>query len=127
MHSMHSEAYEIPASTAAAIAVARREGRPVLAIGTTVVRALEDAAQKAAAGGPPEAVAAGRATAGIFIRPGHRFALVDQLLTNFHLPRSTLLVLVAAFAGRDTTLSAYRHAVASGYRFYSYGDCMLIR
>jgi S-adenosylmethionine:tRNA ribosyltransferase-isomerase len=92
------------------------------------VRALEDAAYKAeAAGKPPEGVSPGRATANIFIRPGHRFAVVDQLLTNFHLPRSTLLVLVAAFAGHDSILAAYRHAVKVGYRFYSYGDCMLIR
>jgi S-adenosylmethionine:tRNA ribosyltransferase-isomerase len=79
------------------------------------------------AGQPAGTIEAGRACADIFIRPGHRFALVDQLLTNFHLPRSTLLVLVCAFAGRDWVLSAYHHAVASGYRFYSYGDCMLIR
>jgi len=126
-HVMHSEAYEIPPSAAEALARARRSGRPILAIGTTVVRALEDAAQKAVTrGDPPHEVAAGRATAEILIRPGHRFALVDQLLTNFHLPRSTLLVLVAAFAGREAVLSAYRHAVAEGYRFYSYGDCMLI-
>jgi S-adenosylmethionine:tRNA ribosyltransferase-isomerase len=127
-HVMHSEAYEISQEAAMAIASARRQRRPILAVGTTVVRALEDAAQKAIqAGRAPEAIAAGRACAGIFIRPGHRFALVDQLLTNFHLPRSTLLALVCAFAGRDPVLSAYRHAVTSGYRFYSYGDCMLIR
>jgi S-adenosylmethionine:tRNA ribosyltransferase-isomerase len=127
-HVMHSEAYEISQDAANAIASAHRQQRPILAVGTTVVRALEDAAQKAVqAGRVPEAIAAGRACADIFIRPGHRFALVDQLLTNFHLPRSTLLVLVCAFAGRDPVLSAYRHAVTSGYRFYSYGDCMLIR
>jgi S-adenosylmethionine:tRNA ribosyltransferase-isomerase len=127
-HSMHAENYEIPESTAAALAEARRKRRPILAVGTTVVRALEDAAQKAAeAGRPPHEVIPGRAEARIFIRPGHRFALVDQLLTNFHLPRSTLLILVAAFAGRDLLLSAYRHAVAEKYRFYSYGDCMLIK
>jgi S-adenosylmethionine:tRNA ribosyltransferase-isomerase len=127
-HSMHSEAYEIPVAAARAISEARRARRPILAVGTTVVRALEDAAEKAVArGGQPDEVAAGRAEAAIFIRPGHRFALVDQLLTNFHLPRSTLLVLVAAFAGREAVLSAYRHAMAQGYRFYSYGDCMLIR
>jgi S-adenosylmethionine:tRNA ribosyltransferase-isomerase len=127
-HAMHSEAYEIGESAAEAIKAARSEQRPILAVGTTVVRALEDAAQKAMqAGRPAGAIATGRACADIFIRPGHRFALVDQLLTNFHLPRSTLLVLVCAFAGRDWMLSAYRHAVASGYRFYSYGDCMLIR
>ena len=111
-----------------AIASARRQRRPILAVGTTVVRALEDAAQKSIqAGRAPETIASGRACAEIFIRPGQRFALVDQLLTNFHLPRSTLLALVCAFAGRDSVLSAYRHAVAAGYRFYSYGDCMLIR
>jgi S-adenosylmethionine:tRNA ribosyltransferase-isomerase len=127
-HVMHSEGYEIAPSAARAIASARRSGRPILAVGTTVVRALEDAAVKAAdRGAVPCDVAPGHATAEIFIRPGHQFALVDQLLTNFHLPRSTLLVLVAAFAGREATLSAYRHAVADGYRFYSYGDCMLIR
>lgn len=127
-HLMHSEAYEISVDTAAAIRSARRQQRPILAVGTTVVRALEDAAQKSIqASRAPEALAAGRASADIFVRPGHRFALVDQLLTNFHLPRSTLLMLVCAFAGRDAVLSAYRHAVDSGYRFYSYGDCMLIR
>ena len=127
-HLIHSETYEISRNAATAIATARREQRPILAVGTTVVRALEDAAEKSIrAGGGPEAIAAGRACADIFIRPGHRFALVNQLLTNFHLPRSTLLVLVCAFAGRDPVLAAYRHAVASGYRFYSYGDCMLIR
>jgi S-adenosylmethionine:tRNA ribosyltransferase-isomerase len=127
-HVMHSEAYEISQKTAGAIASARQQGRPVLAVGTTVVRTLEDAAQKSLkAGRTPEDIAVGRACAEIFIRPGHRFALVDQLLTNFHLPQSTLLVLVCAFAGRDAVLAAYRHAVSSGYRFFSYGDCMLIR
>ena len=127
-HVMHSEVYEIPDEAATAIASARGEQRPILAVGTTVVRALEDAAQKAIqAGRSPEEIAAGRASADLFIHPGHHFALVSQLLTNFHLPRSTLLLLVCALAGRDPVLSAYRHAVASGYRFYSYGDCMLIR
>jgi S-adenosylmethionine:tRNA ribosyltransferase-isomerase len=121
-HKLHSETYQISESAARAIASARCAGRPILAVGTTVVRALEDAA-----GRPPEALAPGRACAELFIRPGHRFELVDQLLTNFHLPRSTLLVLVCAFAGRESVLSAYSHAVSSGYRFYSYGDCMLIR
>lgn len=125
---MHNEAYEISEEAAAAIASARCAGKPILAVGTTVVRTLEDAAQRSIqAGRPPEGIAAGRAGAQIFIRPGHRFALVDQLLTNFHLPRSTLLVLVCAFAGRDPVLAAYRHAISSGYRFFSYGDCMLIR
>jgi S-adenosylmethionine:tRNA ribosyltransferase-isomerase len=127
-HPIHSETYEIPEETAASIAAARRKGRPVLAIGTTVVRALEDAARKAAAlGAAPGELLAGPAVASLFILPGHRFALVDQLLTNFHLPRSTLLVLVASFAGRESILAAYQHAVAAGYRFYSFGDCMLIR
>jgi S-adenosylmethionine:tRNA ribosyltransferase-isomerase len=127
-HVMHTETYEISENAAIAIASARRQQRPILAVGTTVVRALEDAAQKSIqAGRAPEAIVAGRASADIFILPGHRFALVDQLLTNFHLPRSTLLVLVCAFARREAVLFAYRHAVASGYRFYSYGDCILIR
>jgi S-adenosylmethionine:tRNA ribosyltransferase-isomerase len=127
-HWMHSEAYEISQPSALAITSARRKGRHILAVGTTVVRALEDAARKSVqAGRPAEAIAAGRASADIFIRPGHQFALVDQLLTNFHLPRSTLLVLVCAFAGRDLVLAAYQHAVSARYRFYSYGDCMLIR
>jgi S-adenosylmethionine:tRNA ribosyltransferase-isomerase len=127
-HVIHSEAYEISQKTAAAITSARQQGRPILAVGTTVVRTLEDAAQKSLqAGRPPEDIAVGRASAEIFIRPGHRFALIDQLLTNFHLPQSTLLVLVCAFGGGDPVLAAYRHAVSSEYRFYSYGDCMLIR
>jgi S-adenosylmethionine:tRNA ribosyltransferase-isomerase len=134
-HRIHHETYEIPDATAAAIARARRDGRPVLAVGTTVVRALEDAALKClAARGQaedaevgPEVVAAGRAEADLYIFPGHRFRVVDQLLTNFHLPKSSLLVMVSAFAGREFLLEAYRHAVKAGYRFYSYGDCMLIR
>ncbi len=127
-HSMHTEAYEISGAAAAQIAAARARGRPVLAVGTTVVRALEDAAAKQAqrrAGAEPPA--GGRAEADIFIRPGHRFRAVDQILTNFHLPKSSLLILVAAFAGREPILGAYGHAVEAGYRFYSYGDCMLIR
>jgi S-adenosylmethionine:tRNA ribosyltransferase-isomerase len=127
-HQMHSESYEISEGAAANIAAAHRARRPLLAIGTTVVRALEDAAQKAASEGMPAgAVPVGSGVASIFIRPGHRFALVNQLLTNFHLPRSTLLVLVSAFAGREAILGAYQHAMKAGYRFYSYGDCMLIR
>lgn len=126
-HQMHQETYEIPEETVAAIAQARRERRPVLAVGTTVVRALEDAAQKAATAGAKELLIAGRAEADIFVCPGFQFRVVDQLLTNFHLPKSSLLVLVAAFTGREFLLRAYRHAVEQGYRFYSYGDCMLIR
>ncbi len=133
-HRIHREPYEIPEETAAAIARARRESRPVLAVGTTVVRALEDAALKferehgsGAADGAGELLAAGRAEADIYIYPGHRFRVVDQLLTNFHLPRSSLLVMVSAFAGRELLLEAYGHAIEAGYRFYSYGDCMWIR
>src|SRR5690348_14852144 len=124
-HHIHSEAYEIPESTAEAIVRAQSESRPVLAIGTTVVRALEDAAEKSATSSCP--LRAGRAEANIFIYPGKPFRIVKQLLTNFHLPHSSLLALVAAFAGRENVLGAYRHAVESSYRFYSYGDCMLIR
>jgi S-adenosylmethionine:tRNA ribosyltransferase-isomerase len=132
-HKIHAETYEIPDATAAALARAQREKRPVLAIGTTVVRALEDAAEKsasqkgAASPGAASPVASGKAEASIFLYPGKRFRVVNHLLTNFHLPQSTLLAMVAAFAGRENILRAYRHAVDSGYRFYSYGDAMLIR
>jgi S-adenosylmethionine:tRNA ribosyltransferase-isomerase len=124
-HKIHTEAYEISRSAAASIARARCEHRPVLAVGTTVVRALEDAVETAGEGQP--GISPGKFEASIFLYPGKRFCLVDQLLTNFHLPKSSLLALVAAFAGRERVLDAYRHAVVAGYRFYSYGDCMLIR
>ncbi len=124
-HKIHAESYEIPESAAAAIERAHRENRPVLAVGTTVVRALEDAAERNKAG--PGAISPGKAEAEIFLYPGKQFRIVNQLLTNFHLPGSSLLALVAAFAGREHILRAYRHAVESAYRFYSYGDCMLIR
>jgi S-adenosylmethionine:tRNA ribosyltransferase-isomerase len=124
-HKIHSEAYEISAAAAEQIVRARSAKRPVLAVGTTVVRALEDAAQKGESSG--SVVLAGKAEAEIFIRPGHPFRIVDHLLTNFHLPKSSLLALVAAFAGRERILRAYQHAIAQSYRFYSYGDCMLIR
>jgi len=126
-HMMHAESYEIPAQTADRIQAARGAGRPILAIGTTVVRALEDGARRAAESGSSNLVLAGNAEAQLFIVPGFRFRVVDGLLTNFHLPRSTLLALVCAFAGREHVLAAYKHAVEAGYRFYSYGDCMLIR
>lgn len=125
-HRMHEEWYEVSDRAAERIRLAKGERRPVLAVGTTVVRALEDAAQRAEGIGT-EGIGAVAGDAGIFIRPGHRFRVVDQLLTNFHLPRSTLLVLVSAFAGREFLLEAYQHAVHNRYRFYSYGDCMLIR
>jgi len=98
-----------------------------VAIGTTVVRALEDAAQRAAESSSSNLVQAGKAEAQYLLFPEFRFRVVDGLLTNFHLPRSTLLALVCAFAGRERVLAAYRHSVEAGYRFYSYGDCMLIR
>ena len=124
-HPIHRETYEIPEGTAVALERAKREGRPVLAIGTTVVRALEDAADKSL--GKGAVVVSGKAEASLLLYPGKRFRVVDQLLTNFHLPRSSLLALVAAFAGRENVLRAYQHAVDAGYRFYSYGDSMLIR
>jgi len=120
VHRMRAEEVAIPAETADAVNRARAEGRRVVAVGTTTTRALEWASS---ALGP---VRAGRGAADLFIYPGHRFRAVDALVTNFHLPRSTLLMLVAALAGREPVLDAYRHAVAAGYRFYSYGDAMLI-
>jgi S-adenosylmethionine:tRNA ribosyltransferase-isomerase len=119
-HRMEAEPVEIPPSTARAVHEAKRDRRRVVAVGTTTTRALEWAA------GEDGRVRDGAGEADLFIRPGHRFRVVDALLTNFHLPRSTLLVLAAAFAGRELILDAYRHAVAARYRFYSYGDAMLI-
>jgi S-adenosylmethionine:tRNA ribosyltransferase-isomerase len=126
-HAIHTESYEIPEETAEKIGRAKKTRRPVLAIGTTVVRTLEDAAQKAKAADENALLTSGRAEANLFIYPGYEFRVVDQILTNFHLPRSTLLAMIAAFAGLDSTLRAYRHAIDAKYRFYSYGDCMLIR
>jgi S-adenosylmethionine:tRNA ribosyltransferase-isomerase len=126
-HVMHAESYEIPEEAAERVNRASAAGRPILAIGTTVVRALESAALRAAEASSSALVPAGKAEARLFIFPGFRFRVVDALLTNFHLPRSTLLALVCAFAGRERVLAAYKHAVETGYRFYSYGDCMLIR
>jgi S-adenosylmethionine:tRNA ribosyltransferase-isomerase len=126
-HMMHSEGYEIPERTAERICAAREAGRPILAVGTTVVRGLEDAALRASQSGSTKLVLSGKAEASLFIVPGFRFRVVDMLLTNFHLPRSSLLALVCAFAGRERVLAAYKHAVETEYRFYSYGDCMLIR
>jgi S-adenosylmethionine:tRNA ribosyltransferase-isomerase len=126
-HVMHSESYEIPVETADRIQAARAFGRPILAVGTTVVRALEDAALRSAESGAANLVVSGKAEAHLFIVPGFRFRVVEGLLTNFHLPRSTLLALVCAFAGREHVLAAYKHAVEAGYRFYSYGDCLLVR
>ncbi|HEU4370629.1 MAG TPA: tRNA preQ1(34) S-adenosylmethionine ribosyltransferase-isomerase QueA, partial [Methylomirabilota bacterium] len=119
-HALPPERAAIPAATATAVAAAREAGRRVVAVGTTVARTLESAAAEDGRITPLD----GHAT--ITIRPGHHFRAVDALLTNFHLPRSSLLVLVSAFAGRELILGAYRHAVAAGYRFYSYGDATLI-
>jgi len=123
-HVMHAEHYSVGEEVAVAIAAARSAGRRVVAVGTTVARALESAALRAGAGGA--AVASGSDETTLFIRPGFRFRVVDALLTNFHLPQSTLLMLVAAFAGRELVLAAYAHAVRERYRFFSYGDAMLV-
>jgi len=119
-HRMHGERYEIPAATAAAIGSARKRGGKIVAVGTTTVRCLE---ASAAEDGAP---LAGAAETDLFITPGFEFRVVDRLITNFHLPRSTLLVLVAAFAGIEPIRRAYRHAIEQRYRFYSYGDAMLV-
>lgn len=120
-HPMHSERYEISEATRGAVAEAKAEGRPVLAVGTTVTRTLEAAATSE--GG----VQAGAGATSLFIYPPYRFKVVDALLTNFHLPRSTLLALVMAFGGEDAVRRAYRAAVAERYRFFSYGDAMLLK
>ena len=119
-HTIPPEAVIVPAATAAAVNGARAEARRVVAVGTTVTRALESAVDAEGRVRPLTGAA------NLTIRPGHVFRAVDALLTNFHLPRSSLLLLVAAFAGREPVLRAYRHAVAAGYRFYSYGDAMLL-
>jgi S-adenosylmethionine:tRNA ribosyltransferase-isomerase len=122
-HPMHAESYIVSDSTAAAVARARERGAPVVAIGTTVVRTLESAAD-------PDRRGHVRASAGetrLLIQPGYPFRVVDELVTNFHLPESTLLALVSAFAGREHVLAAYRAAVEARYRFFSYGDAMLLR
>jgi S-adenosylmethionine:tRNA ribosyltransferase-isomerase len=126
-HVMHSESYEISPDAAERIQAAHSALRPIVAVGTTVVRALEDAALRSAEASSGTLLHSGKAEARLFIVPGFPFRVVNALLTNFHLPRSTLLALVCAFAGRERTLAAYRHAVGTGYRFYSYGDCMFIR
>jgi len=140
-HKLHTEWYQIPEETAEKIARAKRDGRRVVAVGTTTVRTLEYAAgqsekqeqeqgqlshvsqQKADVG---HLITAHSGEADIFIYPGYKFQVVDAMLTNFHLPKSTLLMLVSAFAGRERVLEAYHHAVREQYRFFSYGDCMFI-
>jgi S-adenosylmethionine:tRNA ribosyltransferase-isomerase len=119
-HEMHAEIYHVPEATAAAIAETRERGGRVWAVGTTVVRTLETVAE------PRGRVRAGSGSTELFIRPGFEFRVVDALITNFHLPRSTLLMLVSAFAGHGPVMDAYRTAVREGYRFYSYGDAMAL-
>ncbi|GAB3629232.1 S-adenosylmethionine tRNA ribosyltransferase [Pandoraea terrae] len=126
-HKMHSEWYEITPALIDAVAAARAAGGRVIAVGTTSMRALESAAQAAlAAGATPGTLHAGSRETDIFITPGYRFQIVDRLVTNFHLPKSTLLMLVSAFSGVDTIRAAYRHAIDAQYRFFSYGDAMLL-
>jgi S-adenosylmethionine:tRNA ribosyltransferase-isomerase len=144
-HKMHTERYVIPPQTVAAVAAARSRGGRICAVGTTSLRALESAALKESPGrhraaaprggqgnvGRPDVSLCGDLQAGegetdIFITPGYRFRVVDRMVTNFHLPKSTLLMLVSAFGGTELLLHAYAHAVASGYRFFSYGDAMFI-
>lgn len=120
-HKLHRESCEISVEVAEAIRAAKQHNRRVVAIGTTTVRTLEYAARSASG-----LVEAGKGEADLFIYPGYQFQVVDALLTNFHLPESTLLMLVCALGGKDFVLSAYRHAVDAGYRFYSYGDCMFL-
>jgi S-adenosylmethionine:tRNA ribosyltransferase-isomerase len=125
-HAMLEETYMIRPQAAEGINSAKKRGHAVTAVGTTVVRTLESAARKAAPERSPAEIKPGRQATRLFIHPGFQFQVVDRLLTNFHLPRSTLLMLVAAFAGRELILEAYREAIRERYRFYSYGDCMLI-
>jgi S-adenosylmethionine:tRNA ribosyltransferase-isomerase len=134
-HAMHEEYLEVPEATCAAFNEARAAGGRVVAVGTTVVRSLETAAAGAAAAGAADAAGAPagrtrltpyRGATRIFIKPGHQFRAVDAMLTNFHLPESTLLMLCSAFVGRETLLAAYAHAVQARYRFFSYGDAMFL-
>jgi S-adenosylmethionine:tRNA ribosyltransferase-isomerase len=115
-HKMHSEWYDIPVQTQEALERTRAQGRKVVAVGTTTVRTLESWAASGQASGDTS----------IFITPGFQFRVIDRLVTNFHLPRSTLLMLVSAFAGYDRIMDLYRHAVDRRYRFFSYGDAMLL-
>jgi S-adenosylmethionine:tRNA ribosyltransferase-isomerase len=119
-HRMHSERYEIPDRLAALTGEIRRLGGRIWAVGTTVVRALESAADESGWVRP------GAGETSLLILPGFRFKVVDRLITNFHLPRSTLLMLVSAFGGHDAVMTAYQHAIAKQYRFYSYGDAMVL-
>jgi len=119
-HRMHAEYYEISEATAAGVNAARQNGGRIFAVGTTSVRTLESAA------GPDGRVNAGSGYTGIFITPGYAFRAVDALITNFHLPQSTLLMLVSAFYSREAVLAAYAEAIREEYRFFSFGDAMLL-
>ena len=118
---MHEEIFTIESEAAQKINQAKKDGRPILAVGTTSVRTLESAADESGQ------VAAGTRGTRIFMYPGYKFKVVDQMFTNFHTPESTLIMLVSAFAGRENILNAYNEAVRERYRFFSYGDCMLIK
>jgi S-adenosylmethionine:tRNA ribosyltransferase-isomerase len=118
-HRMHSEWFEVAQATVDAVERTHAAGRRVVAVGTTTLRALESAAL-------PGALKAGARDTDIFITPGFEFRVVDRLVTNFHLPRSTLMMLVSAFAGHDKVMALYRHAIQERYRFFSYGDAMLL-
>jgi S-adenosylmethionine:tRNA ribosyltransferase-isomerase len=119
---LHAEHYTLPSATAHAINTALQAGNRIIAVGTTATRTLEHCAQ--IAHGEPLTAHSGQTS--IFLSPGHKFQIVSGLLTNFHLPKSTLLMLVSAFAGREIVLAAYAHAVRQRYSFFSYGDCMLL-
>ncbi len=123
LHKIHTEWCHVPPQAVQAINQARRNGGRVIAVGTTSVRSLESAARNPA---PPDFVGEFSGNTDLFILPGYRFRLVDGMITNFHLPRSTLIMLVSAFAGRERILSAYRYAIEENFRFYSFGDAMLI-
>ena len=127
-HAIHTEYYEMPEETAATLTRARADGRPIIAVGTTSVRTLEQVGRdhEVANLGNGGAIGAVSGHADLFILPGHKFRLVDGMITNFHLPRSTLVMLVSAFAGRENILAAYQEAIEEKYRFYSFGDAMLI-
>ncbi len=120
-HQMEAEHYDVSAEAAAALTAARREGRRIITVGTTSTRTVESLAID-----PDGGVLPGRGETGLFIHPGHQFRLVDGMITNFHLPRSSLIMLVSALAGREAVLAAYATAVAERYRFYSYGDAMVV-
>jgi S-adenosylmethionine:tRNA ribosyltransferase-isomerase len=120
-HRLHSEAYSISEEAAEKIGRARRESRRIVAVGTTTVRTLEYAAQQSAG-----EVRAGAGETNLFIYPGYKFQVVGALLTNFHLPESTLLMLVCALGGKENVMRGYEHAVGQRYRFFSYGDCMFV-